>query len=97
MLNMNMSSEDGCLTVTLAGALDTITSVDVDRKIGDVSGYRAVILDMEGVDYITSAGVRVLLGVKRRMSPGSELSLRNLQPLVRHIFETCGLKGLIGK
>ena len=97
MLGMRKTVENGAMTVAIKGEIDTISSVKLDREIGVVEGLKSVTLDMKEVSYITSAGIRVLLGVGKRMSPGADLALVNLQPTVREIFRLCGLEDLIGQ
>ena len=97
MLLLDKTVEGDCMTVVLSGEIDTIASVKADREIGEVAGFSSVVLDMADVTYITSAGIRVLLSVRKRMSPGAKLSLQNLQPIVRHILELSGLTKLIAK
>ena len=97
MLKLYKMEKDGCLTVVLAGEMDTITSVSAEREIGVVSVYRKVVLDMTDVSYVTSAGIRVLVGLHKRMTPGAKLSLKGVQPFVRHVLELSGLTALIGQ
>ena len=97
MLKLDRMEEGECLTVVLAGEMDTITSVKVDREIGVVTGYREVVLDMTDVSYITSAGIRVLVGLRKRMTPGAKLALKGVQPFVRHVLELSRLTPLIGQ
>ena len=97
MLKLYKKEEGGCLTVVLAGEMDTITSVNADREIGVVTVYRKVVLDMTDVTYITSAGIRVLIGLRKRMAPDAKLALVGVQPLVRHVLELSGLTTLIGQ
>ena len=96
MQGMRKAVENGAMTVTIIGEIDTISSVKLDREIGVVEGLKSVTFDMKEVPYITSAGIRVLLGVGKRMSPGADLALVNIQPTVREIFRLCGLEDLIG-
>ena len=97
MLKLYKMEKDGCLRVVLAGEMDTITSVNAEREIGVVSVYRNVVLDMTDVSYVTSAGIRVLVGLHKRMAPGAKLSLEGVQPFVRHVLELSGLTALIGQ
>ena len=96
MLGMRKTMDDGAMTVALMGEIDTASSVKLDREIGEVDGLKSVTIDLKEVSYITSAGIRVLLGVGKRMSPGADLALVNLQPSVREIFRLCGLEDMIG-
>ena len=89
MLKLYKKEEVGCLTVVLAGEMDTITSVRAEREIGVVSVYRKVVLDMTDVTYVTSAGIRVLVGIRKRMTPGAKLELINggQSPIINVSFE----------
>ena len=97
MLKLYKMEKDGCLRVVLAGEMDTITSVNAEREIGVVSVYRKVVLDMTDVSYVTSAGIRVLVGLRKRMVPDAKLELEDVQPFVRHVLELSGLTALIGQ
>ena len=97
MLKLYKKEKDGCLTVVLAGEMDTVTSVKAEREIGVVTVYRKVVLDMTDVTYVTSAGIRVLVGLRKRMKPGADLVLTGVQPYVRHVLELCRLTSLIGQ
>ena len=97
MLKLYKMEKDGCLTVVLAGEMDTITSVSAEREIGVVMVYRKVVLDMTDVAYVTSAGIRVLVGLRKRMAPDAKLELEGVQPFVRHVLELSGLTALIGQ
>ena len=97
MLKLYKKEKDGCLTVVLAGEMDTVTSVKAEREIGVVTVYRKVVLDMTDVTYVTSAGIRVLVGLRKRMKPGADLVLTGVQSYVRHVLELCRLTSLIGQ
>ena len=52
---------------------------------------------MTDVSYVTSAGIRVLVGLRKRMALGAKLSLKGVQPFVRHVLELSKLTSLIGQ
>ncbi len=81
----------------LNGRLDSVTSVEMERIFEDVSDrFSRVILDMEGMDYVSSAGLRILknLHIKMRKREG-ELILRNVPRMVMEVFEMTGFAGLL--
>lgn len=84
---------DGVRHVTLAGRLDSATSSDFEKTLGDLfpaAGCRAV-MDFSALDYISSAGLRVvLMTAKRAKQSQSRLLLCALQPHVREVFEISG-------
>ena len=97
MLKLYKKEKDGCLTVVLAGEMDTVTSVNAEREIGVVTVYRKVVLDMTDVTFVTSAGIRALVGLRKRMAPDAKLSLEGVQPFVQHVLQLSGLMALIGQ
>lgn len=68
MLGVRKTVENGAMTVAIKGEIDTISSIKLDREIGVVEGLKSVTLDLKEVSYITSAGIRVLLGVGKRVA-----------------------------
>ena len=83
----------GVLVVALRGRLDTTTSPDLEKRLlGHVdAGARQVVLDLEGIEYISSAGLRVLLLVAKKLrTGGGDVVLCALGPAVRQVFELAG-------
>jgi len=81
----------GVFTMHLAGSLDTDTYQDyeaeVDRLYAEFPVIKVIILDLEGLSYISSAGVRVVLATKKRLkSMGGELGILNMQPQIEKVF-----------
>ena len=90
-LSVNIEKKDEqCIITTLAGPLDTITYRIFEDKTRDTVGHecKAVVLDMEGVNYISSMGLSVVLRLRKKVeTAGGELTLTNLQPKIRKVFE----------
>lgn len=83
----------GILVVAPRGRLDTTTSPDLEKGLlGHVdAGVRQVVLDLSGIEYISSAGLRVLLLVAKKLrTGGGEIVLCGLSPAVRQVFELAG-------
>ncbi|QEL63893.1 hypothetical protein OTERR_04170 [Oryzomicrobium terrae] len=80
-------------TVTLAGRLDSATAPGFEKTLHDLFLHpaRRVLMDFSGLDYISSAGLRVvLMAAKRSKQSQGQLVLCNLQPHVREVFEISG-------
>ena len=89
--------EQGAVIVTPEGRIDSITSGALDRHLLALgkAGERRVIVDLAGVDYISSAGLRVMLTLaKRTRESGGALALCALGASVRQVFELAGFLGL---
>ena len=83
----------GVLVVAPRGRLDTTTSPDLEKRLqGHVdAGVRQLVLDLSGIEYISSAGLRVLLLVAKKLrAAGGEVVLCALGPAVRQVFELAG-------
>ena len=82
--------ENGIFLVAPSGRLDTGTAPILKKEIARVvlKAPRALILDMEGVDYISSMGVREIIQTRKKLSRiGGMLRVVNLRPPVKRVFE----------
>ncbi len=86
------TSKDGAeYTFTLEGRLDTITAPDLEAKINEVvADANKLILDLRCLEYISSAGLRVLLGAAQAMDGKGDMVVRNLTQSVREVFDLTG-------
>lgn len=92
---MNITDErrGDVLVVRPEGRIDTNTSDELDRALaGRIDGgARRLVIDMGGTDYISSAGLRVLLlAAKKLKGVSGQLVLGAMNPSVRQIFELAG-------
>lgn len=86
------------LVLQLTGQLDATWSSAVDGEIGGAvrEGRHHIVLDLAGVDYISSAGLRVLLShYKGLKTAGGSFSIRSPQPSVMKVIELSGLDALL--
>ncbi|MBQ7646894.1 MAG: STAS domain-containing protein [Clostridia bacterium] len=94
-LKIATSKEGGEYTFTLEGRLDTITSPDLQTKINEVvADANKLTLDLAGLEYISSAGLRVLLGAAQEMEEKGDVVVRDLTPPVREVFDLTGFSKL---
>ena len=90
-LKITTSKDSAEYTFTLEGRLDTITSPDLEAKINEVvDDANKLILDFAKLDYISSAGLRVLLGAVQAMEDKGDVVVRNLTQSVMEVFELTG-------
>ncbi len=84
------------MTLHIEGRLDTITSPELEKKINALPEEIAgLILDMEGVTYISSAGLRVLLGAQKKMSKIGSMKLIGVCDAVMEILEMTGFADIL--
>jgi len=80
----------GVFLVTPVGRIDSMTAVTLEKEIAAVllRRPRVLVLDMEGVVYISSMGIRVIIQAKKKLGKiGALLRVVNLQPPVKKVFE----------
>lgn len=91
---MTEERESGVLIYVLGGRLDSNTAKTLEAKLKEEldGGCRAMLIDMGGLDYISSAGLRVvLLAAKRLRAAEGRFGLSRLKGEIRQVFEISGL------
>lgn len=80
----------------LVGRLDTDTSADLELAVQDLmqAGVRQFLVDLSGVGYVSSAGLRVLLSLGKTVENSGGLRLAGLNPTVRQVFDVAGFTQL---
>lgn len=83
------------LHVSIAGKIDTLTAPALDRELQeDCATAQALVLDFSGVDYISSAGLRILLRLHKRMVERQGMRIINANETVREVFSITGFVDL---
>ena len=91
MLNITTNKDQQTLLIQLEGRLDTTTSPDLEKVLSDnLDGVTDLTLDFEKVEYISSAGLRVLISAQKVMTKQGEMRLLHVCDEVREIFEVTG-------
>ena len=84
------------LILALEGRLDTSTAPELEATLKKtMPGIDELIFDLEKLDYISSAGLRVLLFAQKAMSAKKGLTIRNANELVLEVFEVTGFADLL--
>ena len=79
------------LTITLTGRLDTTTAPQLENELMDsLPGVEHLALDFAGLDYLSSAGLRVLLGAQKVMNKQGDMVVRNVNETIAEIFDVTG-------
>lgn len=91
MLNITKQKQEQALTVLLEGRLDTTTAPELERALReDVSDVTALCLDLGKLEYISSAGLRVLLSMQKIMNRQGSMKLIGVNDTIMEIFEITG-------
>ena len=96
MLNIEKTRLDDALTLTLTGRLDTATAPELETVLRTgLEGVHSLLLDFTGLDYISSAGLRVLLGAQKVMNRQGEMKLRGVNETITEIFDITGFTDIL--
>ncbi len=88
MLNINKKEENGALAIALEGRLDTTSAPQLEAELkGALDGVSSLTLDLEGLEYISSAGLRVLLSAQKLMNKQGEMTITHVNDVIMEIFE----------
>lgn len=95
---IDIRTENDILIVSVDGRIDTLSAPDFQTRMEELMDREEprVILDLEKLQYVSSAGLRAMLVVaKKAASSGKRLSLCSLQEMVRKVFDISGFTGMI--
>ena len=92
-MTINIERELRLVTLRITGRLDTTTSPNLDSVINELpEDAKELAFDMSGVEYISSAGIRVLLRAYKKMNFNQgKTRIENFNDIVREVFEMTGL------
>ena len=85
------------LTLAIDGRIDTITSQDLEKQINDEMGkFDSLILDFNDLEYISSAGLRVLIAAQKKLKQDNvPMSIKNVNDAIREIFRMSGFDKIL--
>ena len=97
MLNLNVTKDGETLCVALEGRLDTVSSPELEECLReDLPGMTLLVLDFEKLDYISSAGLRVLLAAQKAMTgKDGKMKLTGVGDIIMEIFDTTGFSEIL--
>lgn len=79
------------LTITLSGRLDTTTAPQLESELkASIEGIENLILNFAGLEYLSSAGLRVLLSAQKIMNKQGAMVVKNVNETIQEIFEVTG-------
>ena len=82
--------------IEIVGRLDTITAPALDKTINeDTGGTQNLVLDVKGMEYISSAGLRVLLAAQKKMQKIGSMKVINVCEEVMDVFEMTGFADIL--
>jgi anti-sigma B factor antagonist len=96
MLNIETKRNASELTVELSGRLDTNTAPELEAALKTaLEGVEELTFDFEKLDYISSAGLRVLLATQKTMNRQGSMKVKNANEIIMEIFEVTGFADIL--
>ncbi len=96
MLNINKTVENGELTFKLEGRLDTASAPELEEEIkASLTGTDNLVMDFEKLEYISSAGLRVLLMALKLLRGKGNMKLVRVNDLVREVLDVTGFSDML--
>ena len=90
-MTIDKKLEGTTLTLALDGRLDTTTSPDLEEALAaSLDGVAELVFDFSKLDYLSSAGLRVLLSAQKRMNKQGSMKLRHVNDTVKEVFDITG-------
>lgn len=95
-MQIDQLKEGTTLTMKVSGRLDTMTAPQLENEItGHLDGITEFIMDFSDLEYISSAGLRVLLVTTKMMKGKGRFVIRNINETVKEIFEVTGFSDIL--
>lgn len=96
MLNIEKNSVADKLEVILSGRLDTATAPQLESELKDaLNEVKELVFNLADLEYISSAGLRVLLSVQKVMNKNGNMVVTNASDEVKEIFEVTGFSDIL--
>ena len=90
------TEENGVLTVAVEGRVDTGTAPQLDLDLrAAMEETQNLVLDLQDMTYVSSAGLRVLLSAQRTMNQKGSMTIRNASPAVMEVFRVTGFEKIL--
>ena len=95
-MNIVKTQEGNKLTIALEGRLDTMTAPELDQELrSSLEGIQELVVDMAQLEYVSSAGLRVLLSAQKVMNKQGETVVRNVSEQIMEVFEVTGFTDIL--
>ncbi len=95
-MTIKTEKNDSALTVFVEGRLDTNTAPELDETLrSSLEGITDLSLDLEKLEYLSSAGLRVLLSAQKTMNKQGTMVVKNVNETIMEIFEVTGFSDIL--
>ena len=90
------TTEENKLIVKVEGRLDTATAPELEQELNDaIDEAEELVFDLEGLEYLSSAGLRILLASQKKMAAKGGMKVTNVNDVIMEIFEITGFSDIL--
>ena len=95
-MTINKQLDNKKLSIVLEGRLDTVTAPELEKELKDsINGISELIFDFTSLEYVSSAGLRVLLSAQKIMNKQGSMVIKNVNESVMEVFDVTGFVDLL--
>ena len=94
-MTINRKQNGTALEIALEGRLDTTTAPELEKELGGLNDVTTLTLDFSKLEYISSAGLRVLLSAHKIMSRKGGMKVTHVNEIVNEVFEVTGFSDIL--
>ena len=95
-MEISKHSDGSTLTILLSGRLDTVSAPQLDAELNaEIGGITELILDLASLEYMSSAGLRILLSAQKTMNINGKMIVKNVNETIMGIFEVTGFTDIL--
>lgn len=95
-MNISTKIENTTLSIFLEGRLDTMTAPQLERVLKkEINDITELIFDFAGIEYVSSAGLRVLLAAQKVMNRQGSMTIKHVNETVMDVFEVTGFSEIL--
>ena len=94
-MKIEKRQEGSNLTVLLEGRLDTNTAPELEDELSSLDGINNLVFDFQNLEYISSAGLRIILSLQKIMNTKGTMVIRNVNDDVKEVFDITGFSDVL--
>ena len=95
-MTVTKTLEEKVLNVKVEGRLDTATAPALEEELAEVMDeVEELVFDLEGLEYMSSAGLRILLATQKKMAQKGGMKVVNVNDVIKEIFDITGFSDIL--
>ena len=94
-MKIDKINEGSNIIINLEGRLDTNTAPELEKELSSLDGIQNLIFDFKNLEYISSAGLRIILNSQKVMNKQGSMIIKNARDIIKDIFEIAGFLDIL--